>query len=144
MFEELIETPMMNVLGHPLVQPISWFYSEKMANYLKKLYEVSDPWLNIVSAPQKDRGVNKIDLLYDYHELGCGVGKRMIRGVMIEIEARWKGEVRKTTKPRNQREAALPTVGYNGRWVLRLTTKTSSNPWAWRRAMAVLAPATLP
>jgi len=53
-------------------------------------------------------------------------------------------EVRNTRKPGNQGEAALPTMAYNGRWVLRLMIKTSSNPWSWRRAMAVLAPATLP
>ena len=75
MFEELIETPMTNVLGHPLGQPISQLYSERMANYLKKLYEVSSPLAQHRQCAQKDRGVNKIDLLHDYHELGCGVGK---------------------------------------------------------------------
>jgi hypothetical protein len=60
---------------------------------------------------QKDHAVNKIDLLQDHHELGCGVGKQMIRGVMRETGARWKGKVRNSRKPRNQGEAALPTVG---------------------------------
>ncbi len=64
---------------------------------------------------QKAHGVNKIDLLQDHHELDCGVGKRMIRRVMRETGARWKGEVRNRRTPRNQGKAGLPTVRYNER-----------------------------